>query len=182
MPTLAAVYADAKLTSRNPKILAKRAGTTAASAKRFLANQASSQIREQYVRPDSSVYSPTGAPQDFYQGDAVYFDILRGANKGHRSMLTIMNTTTRYVYARPLRTTTAAAAAEAMRSILDSVAARGKKMVSLRVDGGVEFKGVFKALMADRKIALLTGEANTHSHALIDFMVPFAVRLEIILK
>ena len=62
--TLKSVYEDPRTSTRDPALLAKRAGVTVESAKSFLRDQTSSQVAQQWRKPaaSSGVYAPTGAP------------------------------------------------------------------------------------------------------------------------
>jgi len=74
------------------------------------------------------------------------------------AILTVLNTTTRFAYARPLLNATAERVAEAMRSILDNE----NSIKALRIDGGSEFKKEFRVFMRTRGIPLEIGEPYTH--------------------
>ena len=60
MPTLGEIFNDPRKTSRDPAVLAKRAGTTVKSAKAFLRDQGVAQLRQRAVKPTSDSYAPTG--------------------------------------------------------------------------------------------------------------------------
>lgn len=164
--TLRSVYEDPRTTTRDPALLAKRAGTTLKSAKAFLADEASAQTAEQWRRPSSraayTAYAPTGAPEGHWQADVIFFDDYRGVNDKRKAILTVLNTTSRFALARPLLNAKAGTVAAAMEDILDELARLRKKVTVLRVDGGGEFKGAFAQLMRERGITIDNSEPFTH--------------------
>ena len=166
--TLKSVYEDPLTSTRDPALLAKRAGVTVKSAKSFLHDQSSSQVAQQWRKPaaSSGVYAPTGAPPGHWQADVIFFEDYQGVNDRRKAMLTVLHTTTRYAVVRPLLSTKSEKTAEAMRSILEELAGSGastrRKIKVLRVDGGGELKGAFATLMRERGIELDVGEPNTH--------------------
>jgi len=166
--TLKSVYEDPRTSTRDPALLAKRAGVTVGSAKSFLRDQTSSQVAQQWRKPaaSSGVYAPTGAPPGHWQADVIFFEDYQGANDRRKAMLTVLHTTTRYAVVRPLLSAKAEKTAEAMRSILEELAgsptSRRKEIKVLRVDGGGDFKKSFASLMREQGIELEIGEPNTH--------------------
>jgi hypothetical protein len=162
--SLKSVYEDPRTSTRDPALLAERAGVTVKSAKAFLRDQLSSQVAQQWRKPSGSsgAYAPTGAPPGHWQSDVIFFEDYQGVNDRRKAMLTVLHTTTRYAVVRPLLSAKADKTAEAMRSILEEIADSRRRIKVLRVDGGGEFKGVFAALMRERGIELEVGEPNTH--------------------
>ena len=162
--TLKSIYDDPRTTTRDPTLLAERAGTTVESAKTFLRNQASSQVREQWRKPpqDSGAYAPTGAPAAHWQADVTFLEDFKGVNDRRMAILTVIHTTTRYAVARALLHAKAADTRRAMEDILDELQRLRMPIKVLRVDGGGEFKGAFKDLLREREIGLEVSEANTH--------------------
>jgi hypothetical protein len=63
MPTLKQVYDDPKTTSRDPYLLASRAGVQVATAKKFLRTQIGNLVNEKHVPPPqgSVKYCPAGS-------------------------------------------------------------------------------------------------------------------------
>lgn len=161
---LKSVYEDPLTSTRDPTLLAKRAGTTVKSAKAFLRDQASSQVARQWRKPSASsgAYAPTGAPPGHWQADVIFFEDYQGVNARRKAMLTVLHTTTRYAVVRPLLSAKAEKTAEAMRSVLEEIAGSRRQIKLLRVDGGGEFKKDFAALMREQGIELEVGEPNTH--------------------
>ena len=161
---LKAVYDDPARTSRNPRLLAARAGGSVQSAEAFLRDQASSQLAKQWRKPSASsgAYTPTGAPAGHWQSDVTYLEDYKGVNDRRKAILTVLNTTTRFAIAKPLLAATSDKTAEAMRSILAEIAAAKQQIKVLRVDGGGEYKGAFRELMRSAGIELEVSEANTH--------------------
>lgn len=162
MPTLREIYENARTTTRNPTLLAKRAGTTVKSARSFLANEGSSQTTEKWRRTAGTVYAPTGAPQDHWQADVVSLQDYMGVNKKRTHLLSMLNTTTRFAAARPLLNTKASTVSKAMAEIIEELEASGKKIAAIRVDGGSEFKKEFAADMEEAGIPLQKPEPLTH--------------------
>jgi hypothetical protein len=162
--TLKSVYEDPLTSTRDPALLAKRAGVAVQSAKSFLRDQASSQVAQQWKKPaaSSGVYAPTGAPPGHWQADVIFFEDYQGVNDRRKAMLTVLHTTTRYAVVRPLLSAKSEKTAEAMRSILEEIAGSRRQIKVLRVDGGGDFKGAFAVLMRERGIELEVGEPNTH--------------------
>lgn len=162
--TLKSVYEDPLTSTRDPTLLAKRAGVTVKSAKSFLRDQASSQVAKQWRKPSASsgAYAPTGAPPGHWQADVIFFEDYQGVNDRRKAMLTVLHTTSRYAVVRPLLSAKSEKTAEAMRSLLDEIAVSRRQIKVLRVDGGGEFKGAFAALMREVGIELEVGEPNTH--------------------
>ena len=157
--TLRSVYEDPHTSTRDPALLAERAGVTIKSANTFLRDEASSQVAKQWRKPSADNYAPTGAPAGHWQADVIYLKDYKGVNTRRMAILTVLNTTTRFVHARPLLDATAARVAEAMASILEQI---GEAIKVLRIDGGSEFKKDFRPLMRARGIELEVGEAYTH--------------------
>lgn len=156
--TLRSVYEDTLTSTRDPALLAERAGVTVKSAKTFLRDEASAQVSRQRRKPTADNYAPTGAPQGYWQADVIYLGDYKGVNVRRKAILTVLNTTTRFAYARPLLDATAERVAEAMSSILDNE----NSIKALRIDGGSEFKKEFRVLMRTRGIPLEIGEPYTH--------------------
>ena len=130
MPSIREVYDDPRVTTRNPKLLAQRAGVAVASAQAFLRKQASAQTSEQWRKPSqhSHSYAPTGAPADNYQSDVVFMSGFGGVNDKRRAILTLLNTTTRFAAARAILSAKAPAVAAGMASILDELAGQGRSV------------------------------------------------------
>ena len=162
MPTLREIYENAKTTTRNPTLLAKRAGTTVKSARTFLTDEGSSQTTEKWRRTAATVYAPTGAPQDHWQADVVSLQDYMGVNKKRTHLLSMLNTTTRFAAARPLLNTKASTVSTAMAEIIEELEGLGKTVAAIRVDGGSEFKKEFAADMAEAGIPLQKAEPLTH--------------------
>ena len=162
MPTLREIYENAKTTTRNPTLLAKRAYTTVKSARSFLSNEGSSQTTEKWRRTAGTVYAPTGAPQDHWQADVVSLQDYKGVNKKRTHLLSMLNTTTRFAAARPLLNTKARTVSTAMAEIIEELEGLGKTVAAIRVDGGSEFKKEFAADMEAAGIPLQKPEPLTH--------------------
>ena len=65
--TLRSVYEDTLTSTRDPALLAERAGVTVKSAQTFLRDEASAQVSRQRRKPTADNYAPTGAPQGYWQ-------------------------------------------------------------------------------------------------------------------
>ena len=162
--SLKAVYEDPARTSRDPRVLASRAGGSVKSAEAFLREQESSQLAKQWRKPSASsgAYTPTGAPAGHWQADVTFLEDYKGVNDRRKAILTVLNTTTRFAVARPLLAATADKTAEAMREVLAELSAAKRNIQVLRVDGGGEFKGAFRELMHEAGIELEVSEATYH--------------------
>ena len=126
MRSLLEVYEDPKLTSRNPETLAKRAGVTISAAKSFLRDREEAQVRKRAARLKNATYVPTGDERGVWIGDTIYLNDYAGVNKGRSAIFTILETNSRYVYARALTTPTLAQTVEALESILEENAEEKK--------------------------------------------------------
>ena len=109
--TLREVYDNPKTTTRNPALLAKRAGVTVKSACAFLATQTGAGVRTAWRRPSREQFAPAGGPAGHWQSDVMFLDDYRGVNDKRRAILTVLNTTSRFAIARPLLNTKAASIA-----------------------------------------------------------------------
>ena len=141
--TLRDIYDNPKTTTRNPSLLAKRAGTTVKSAKAFLATQSSSVVRTSWHLPSLSQFAPANGPAGHWQADVLFLDLYKGANDKRRALLLVLNTTTRYAIVRPLLH---AKATDTSAAFADLLANEQPKIKILRVDGGVEFMAEFADL------------------------------------
>ena len=166
MPTIKAVFDDPATTTRNPQLLAKRAGVTLKSAQAFLRQQEASQVSTQHRRPPDAAFAPTGGQPGEWLADTIYLTEYAGANAKRGAIFTLLNANSRYAYARALTKATSAKTAEAMKDILAENAEEVKKgvapILSVRADGGPENRGEFAALLKKNGIALELGEAGTH--------------------
>lgn len=61
----------------------------------------SQQMTKRAIKPKE--YAPTGGVPGTYQADLVFFDELSRVNHGYKSILTVISSNTRYVYAEPLK-------------------------------------------------------------------------------
>jgi hypothetical protein len=162
MPTMKAVFENPATTTRNPQLLAKRAGVQVKSAKAFLRDQAATQITKKARKPKTFV--PTGGERGEWLGDVIYLREYRGVNKQRTAIFTIMEVNSRYVYARALTKATSAKTAEAMSSILaqNSRETSVAPILEFRTDGGPEFAGKFAALLRKHDIPITKGQPGTH--------------------
>ncbi|MFO0202631.1 MAG: hypothetical protein ACK528_05825, partial [Alphaproteobacteria bacterium] len=167
MPTLQEVYDNPKTTSRNPTTLAKRAGTTVAGAKRFLNSLSSTQLGKRVVKQPAEAFAPTGGPRGTYLADTIHLSAYSGVNQKRTSVLCLVESTSRYVYARGLLRIASKNTAEALEEILeqnhaDVLAGRAAPLVAIRCDGGPELRGEFAALCEERVIPIEVTSAGTH--------------------
>ena len=168
--TIKSVFDDPATTTRNPELLAKRAGVTVKSAKAFLRDQAASQITKRAVKPPDSAYVPTGGRRGEWLGDTIYLTAYAGVNKKRTAIFTLLEVNSRYVYARALTKATAAKVAEAMEEILAQNATETSPdgtsgvapILEVRTDGGPEMAGEFAALLKARGIRHTKGQPGTH--------------------
>jgi len=156
------IYADPSTSTKNPALLAKRTNEaletsyTTAQAKVFLT---SFSVNKKIVKPKRSAMAPTGASAGHWQSDVIWFDLLKGKNNMHRAILTVLNTTSRYAYARGLRSNKSAVVCEALKDIFTEMINDNKKIVALRIDGGSEMAELLKS----RGILIDQTEPYTHS-------------------
>jgi hypothetical protein len=163
-PTFARVFADPKLgLRRSAPALAKATGRSLADARVFLRSTATAQAQKAWRRPPASAYSTTGGPSGEYQADTIFLAEFASVNGGRTAILTLIEATTRYVYARALTSATAKSAASALQSILDENAEDAAPIIrSLVIDGGGEFKGPTRALIDRYHIKVNLAAARTH--------------------
>jgi len=168
MSELLKVYKDPQLTSRNPATLAKRAGVTLAAAKSFLRDREEAQVRKRAARLKKAAFVPTGDERGVWIGDTIYLKDYAGANKGRSAIFTILETNSRYVYARALKAPTAAQTAAALESIIEANREENREekqvapILKLRTDGGPEFSGAFAQLLEKLDIPHEKTGAGTH--------------------
>ena len=166
MSSLAEIYEDPRRTSRDPAVLAKRAGVSIKSAKAFLREQASAQLRQRAVRPPPEAYAPSGAVFGTWAADIVYLRDYAGVNDKRAYLLILIELNSRYAYVRAMTNAKAASAAAAMSDILAQngadVADGVAPILRVRSDNGSEFSGEFAELLGSRGIRLEHPEANTH--------------------
>ena len=157
------VYDNPATTSKRANILASRAGVLLEDAESFLKHEQTAQQSKQFVKPkDLNHYSPTGAEKNHWQSDVLFFNDFRGVNDKRIAILTVLNTTTRLVYARPLLGVKSSEIAHALKSIIDEISADGLTITELRVDGGSEYKGEVIQLLHSLGIKIEHIEPNTH--------------------
>ena len=157
------VYDNPVTTTKRANILASRAGVLLKDAENFLRHEQSAQTSKQYVKPkDLNLYSPTGAEKDHWQSDVLFFNDFRGVNDKRIAILTVLNTTSRLVYARPLLGVKSSEIAQALKIIISEILADGFKINELRVDGGSEYKGEVIQLLHSLGIKMEHIEPNTH--------------------
>jgi hypothetical protein len=164
-PTFARVFADPKLgLRRSAPALAKATGRSLVDAREFLRSTATAQAQKAWRRPPASAYSTTGGPTGEYQADTIFLAEYASVNGGRTAILTLIEATTRYVYARALTSATAKSAASALQSMLLENAEDGAPIIrSLVVDGGGgEFMGPTRALIDRYHIKLNVAAARTH--------------------
>ena len=164
--TIKQVFDNPATTTRNPELLAKRAGVPLKSAQAFLRDQAASQITKRAVKPPDSAYVPTGGKRGEWLGDVIYLQDYKGVNKQRTAIFTLLEVNSRYVYARALTKATSAKTAEAMEEILAQNATEVKRgvapILAVRTDGGPEMAGEFAALLKERGIPQDKGQPGTH--------------------
>ena len=161
--TLLEVYKDPKQTSRNPVTLAKRAGVTTAEARAFLRDREEAQVRRRKARKPA-IFAPTGDERGVWLGDTIYLKDYESVNKGRGAIFTILETNSRFVYARALTAPTSAQTAAALEDILieNSEEKKVAPILKLRTDGGPEFAGAFSTALEKRGIQHEKTGAGTH--------------------
>ena len=169
MSVITAVFADPLTTTRNAKLLAKRAGVPLKSAESFLREQEAAQVRRRAHKPSAASFSPTGDVYGTWAADVMFLNDYAGLNGAKSCVLTLLELNSRYVYARALTKVTSAKTAEAMESILeqnDDERAEESKVapiMQVRTDNGSEFAGDFAKLLASYEIPHDRAEAETHA-------------------
>ena len=119
----------------------------------------SQQRTKRVVRPRQ--YAPTGGPSGSYQGDLIFFEELSGANRGYKSILTVISANTRFVYAEPLKRKSETVMA--MRRIIKAAKER-EPMTKFWTDSGTEFtSAAFANLMKRMKIEHHISDPKNHS-------------------
>ena len=81
--TLRSVFDDPGTTTRDPHLLATRAGVTLNSAKAFLSKQSAAQTMRQHQTPPLAAFAPSGDVYGTWLGDTIYLRDLAGVNS-HR--------------------------------------------------------------------------------------------------
>lgn len=177
MPTLREVYENPATSTRDPALLAKRAGTTLKSAQAFLRDLPAAQLsrRAKPAPARRKYYAPTGGRHGLWLIDTMYLREFAGVNSKRGAILTAVNPNTRYAYARALvtdagssqRGVSAKKVATAMEDILRQNAADVEEgvppILAIRSDGGGENLGELAALLKRRGIAQDFVEAGTHA-------------------
>ena len=169
------VFYTTRTTTKDAKVLAKRADTSTKTAREFLKKQKAVQVTRRYIKPKNITdYAPTGAERGEYEGDVIYFKDYAGLNKGKSAIFTILETNSRYVYARALTKANALKLKEAMMEILvqnTEDVLKGVEDISkgviapilkLRLDGGGEFKAGFKKLCKAEGVVIEITTPGTH--------------------
>jgi len=157
-------YNDPSTTTRTPALLAERAGVPLAAAKAFLAQEKTSIVNKRWVTPPegSPQYCPTGAPAFHWQSDVIYFKLLKSKNKQKQAILTVINTTSRFAYARAVESNSSKFVSVEMADILEEMKRSKQKITHMRVDGGSEFKGETRTLFDSKNITVDQAEPYTH--------------------
>jgi hypothetical protein len=175
MPTLSEIYNDPKSTTKNPAILAKRAGVSQALAKRFLSNLGSAQVTKAHTAPHPDSYVPLSQPVGTYVGDVIFFKDFSSVNKGFGAIFTLINSNSRYAYCRPIKVdhlshtsttrmgVTSKKIADAMRSILEENSRdKAATILALVMDNGPENAGEFLTLLDSEDIEINKLEPRVH--------------------
>jgi IS30 family transposase len=163
-PSFATVYNDPKRgLRRDPRALADATGRSLKDARAYLASTATTQAQKAWRRPALSAYSTTGGPSGEYQADVVYLAEFVGINNRALAILTLLEATTRYVYARALTNDSAKATAAALESMIATNMEDDAPIISsLVIDGGGEFKGVTRQLIDSKHIRVNQVAPRTH--------------------
>jgi hypothetical protein len=163
-PTFKTVYEDPKRgLRRDPRALADATGRSVEDARAYLASTAAAQAQKAWRRPALSAYSTTGGPIGEYQADVVYFAEFAGVNHQAMAILTLLEATTRFVYARTLTNDSAKTTAAALDSIIERNMEDDAPIInSVVIDGGGEFKGVTRRLLDSKHIRVNQVAPRTH--------------------
>jgi len=176
MNNLKQIYNNPALTTNNPVLLALRADTTVEKANEFLDDSPAVQMRRRFQRPPQDEMIPAGGPPGHYQADLMMLADYGGVNNKMKMLLTVLNTATRYVYARPLPNKKAKTIQNAMNRIFDGTyykdAVMNKGLIKiapltgmriLRVDGGTEFKKDLKSYLEEKGIRMEVSVEYRHN-------------------
>ena len=122
MDRLKSIYDDPATTTKNKRILARRAGTKQVEAEKFLKSLAAVQVTQKALPSSQIHYVPTSGPSGMYLCDVFYLKDYLGKNQKRSSVFTVMNINTRYAYSRALTSpVTSKKAADALKSILTEI-------------------------------------------------------------
>ena len=120
---------------------------------------ASQQMTKRAIKPKE--YAPTGGPPGTYQGDLIFFEDISRANRGYKSILTVISANSRYVYAEPLKKKSDTP--DAMRRIVKNAQSREPIKV-MWTDPGTEFTSKkFQDLMKTADIQHQLSGAQNHA-------------------
>ena len=95
-------YENPALSSKDPKILAERAGVRQVEAKRYIQNLGASQVTKQHTAPNPKTYVPLCNKYGHYCADVIFFKDYASVNKKNGAISTMINSNSRYVYCRPI--------------------------------------------------------------------------------
>jgi hypothetical protein len=139
--------------------LASKSGKTLQYVRNFLKKN-DSQQQILYNTRHEHIDTPAGSPlADHYQADVMKMNWYKSQNKQFDAVLTVLNTTTRVVYAKPLKSLEADKIIKAMGEMLNEIQTDNHKMQVLRTDGGPEFtSNEFKRFLENNKIIQELGE------------------------
>ena len=153
---------------KNPIKLAELTGKTVAYVKSFLRKN----VEELAVVSESKIdlknvdYVPAGSySNNHYQADIMFLHDYKRIreNKKYIGILTVLNTTTRKVYARGIKSTEGAGIELAAKEIIEDARIDGMGIDIMRTDNGVEFQGKFKKMLDSLAIIHEMAEAHTHN-------------------
>jgi len=164
--TLKEVYDETH--EKNPIKLAELSGKSVSYVKSFLKKN----VAELEVISDSKIdlskvdYVPAGSySNNHYQADITFLHDYKRLkdNKKHVGILTVLNTTTRKAYARPIKSTEGNGVMNAMKEIIEEARVNGTGIDILRTDNGSEFQSKFKDMLEEMGIHHEMAEAHTHN-------------------
>ena len=111
-----------------------------------------SAVTKQYRKPDAKSFAPTAGLLGLYLGDVIMLKPYKGVNAEREVIFIIIESHSRYVYARALTKANSSQTAAAMESILEQNTTDTENGIiapieALHTDGGPEFWAKFRALI-----------------------------------
>ena len=125
-------------------------GITKEDVQKFLDNQESYQLNKPYVRNRTARPIMSKRPNQRWQMDIIILERFETKNNGYKNILTIVDTFTKFTWAKPLKSKEDPEVAEALRGVMLEA---GRSPKFLQTDNGGEFKGdALKKVCRDFKI------------------------------
>ena len=141
--------------------LAKAAGVSESTAKKWLAKQELSQIYKKPVKQKAQPHFDVEKDNQLHQADL----LMLPNDKGYKYALVVVDGHSRKVDAVPLKDKTAKHTKEALEKVYErhkNTEPLGKPPLKMMTDSGSEFKGAFAKYMNDKGTWLVHGEPGRH--------------------